>query len=190
MSAPVERMTRGRCRRTTRHAAIVFRARARALRLAGPDLGLFSVRNIEANCRKPLGFSAVIKVHVPMRVNPSHAAVWGNNTKLYMAIFDVLDRLIHCLSNSLAIFWVPAWHQVLECDPSKSRQTQLSTACRRDADFISFQIPLPHFEISGLCSEVESLLSSFPYARQAYSEGREHQKRSGIHQPDDGDPTH
>ena len=125
-----------------------------------------------------------------MRVNPSHAAVWGNNTKLYMAIFDVLDRLIHCLSNSFAIFWVPAWHQVLECDPSKSRQTQLSTACKRDADFISFQIPLPHFEVSGLCSEVESLLSSFPYARQAYSEGREHQKRSGIHQPDDGDPTH
>src|SRR5207253_11192668 len=63
-------------------------------------------------------------------------------------------------------------------------------ACRRGADFISFQIPLPHFEISGLCSEVESLLSSFPYARQAYSEGREHQKRSGIHQPDNGDPTH
>src|SRR5438874_5827387 len=158
--------------------------------LAGPDLGLFSVRNIEANCRKPLGFSAVIKVHVPMRVNPSHAAVWGNNTKLYIAIFAVLDRLIHCLSNSVAILCVPARHQVLECDPSKSRQTQLSTALGRDADFISLQIPLPQFEISGFRSEVESLLSSFPCACQACSEGRERQKRSGIHQPDDGNPIH
>src|SRR5262245_24511555 len=112
-----------------------------------------------------------------MRVNPAHAAVWGNNTKLYMEIFVVLDRLIHHLSNSVPILCVPARHQVLECDPSKRRQTQMSTACGRDPDFIFFQIPLPHFEIGGLCSEAESLLSSLPYARQPCSKRRERQKR-------------
>src|SRR5437763_2269442 len=156
--------------------------------LAGQDFCLFSVGNIKGNCYEPLRFPAVILLQPPMRVDPAHVAICANNPKLDVVIFAVLNCLIHCPSNSVAIFCVRSGNQLFECDPSEARQTELSTARARHPDFISFKIPFPHNVRSP-----QVLRSSPAFALSApdrSTAGRERQTRSGIHRPEDGDPIH
>ena len=81
----------------------------------------------------------------------------------------MLDRLIHRLPNFIAIAFVPTGNQLFECDPSRSRETQLRTARRGNPDFIFFQIPLPHSEIGGVRREVESFLADFQFTGETRS---------------------
>src|SRR5262245_28024163 len=130
------------------------------------NLRLFSSRDVEANSGEPRWSSMVIHLHATTRAHPTHTAVCANNPKLCLVFFAGVDRLIHCLPDSLAIFRVPAGNQVFECNPSGSRETQLSTPPGRDPDLIFLQIPLPHSEIRGVRGEVESLLANFQFTRE------------------------
>src|SRR5262249_44986662 len=122
--------------------------------LARADLCLLSARNVEANSCKPLRFSAAVHLHAPTLADPAHSTVRGNNTKLNLVIFAVLDGLIQCLPNFVAIFCVPAGNQMFGFDCSRRRETQLSTVGGRDPDFIFFQI---HSHISRLADSAASL---------------------------------
>ncbi len=75
----------------------------------------------------------------------------------------MLDRLIHSLLDFLTIVFVPSGNQLLECNPSRDRETQLCAARRRDPDFILLQVPLPHSEVGGVRGEIESLLADFQF---------------------------
>src|SRR4029079_3429026 len=125
------------------------------------ELCLFLRRDIEADSSKALRFSMLIGLHSPTRADPLHTAVRARHPEICLVILVILDCSTHRVPNFVAIVSVPSGNQVLKGDPSGNRETQLSTARRRDPDFILIQIPLPHSELGGIRSQIESLLNNF-----------------------------
>src|SRR5262249_3567488 len=98
--------------------------------------------------------------------DPAHTAVRANNPKFCLVIFAILDGVMHCLPDFVAIVRVRTRNELFKCDPSKGRKTQLSTARARNPDFIFLQIPLPHSEIGGSSGMFVLLIVNSKFAGQ------------------------
>ena len=86
--------------------------------------------------------------------------------KLCLVIFAILNFIIHCLADFVAIIFVPSGNELFECDFPRSRETQLLLTRRGEPDFIFLQIPLPHSKVSGVRGQVEPLLANFQFTRE------------------------
>src|SRR5207249_10198214 len=107
------------------------------------QLCLFSISNFHSNSHMTYRLPLLVCVDTSTRCDPAHTPVRKVPPKICLVIFAVFDRIAECLSDLVAIIWMPLGNEVFERDLSGNREAQLSTARRRDPDLILAQIPLP-----------------------------------------------
>src|SRR5439155_12625069 len=92
--------------------------------------------------------------------HPMYTTVRENDPILGIVIFTLVDRVVDCLSNPIAIVRMNPRNKMFERDFSGSRPSPKSPSRVRDPGLIFAQLPFPNPQMNRACRQSHAL---FPY---------------------------